>query len=1028
MHPYKRLISLSLVLALLFTAFYVPSGTADAAEEATYEAIPVINAGFEEPVSGTAVPGWKTVPAAAPAGNATGVTGERAYAGVHSFLLDDNSASQSLALISSAIPVTAGETYRLSARIYVAQTSVRAYIKFFGETGKEVTPGATALVNTPGKWEALKLEGKAPAGAVKAEIWFYMGAAGTAKAYVDAVEFALRQPAPEEPLPLHFGAPVDLGEAVKIPLAQAAAYGQDASGRSEQYIAVTGSPAVFYAVDAESGARKFSAPLPGSDVVWAMTTAPDGSVYLAGTNDGKLYRYSPDAKRLDVVGVNPSDKFVWDLKASSDGKIYGATYPRSKVFEFDTASGAFRDLGSMMEGQQYARGLGVTDKYVYAGIGTKAHVIRYDRQTGEKKEIPLPVSGESGTIAEIDIYGGKLFINGGSKLYIVDEETEVLVNTLTYQSKISPPSPFNPDLIYYKLQGELYTYDLKANAAAKVEGIPELPADTAVKKHAWITLKQGEKAGQTVLAGMAAFTDSFFYNPVDGGYSLHFPEVDAQGVSVNALVAGDGDGNIYAGGYQRGLSIFNEASQTYTYTNKAFHQSEGIYPFGGKTYFGTYPGGKVYRYDPALPPEYNEYGAGNPGLYADIGDDQDRPFAMAGGDGKLFIGTFPSYGKLGGALTIVDQTKETDEAVTGAVYETYRNIVENQSIYGLAYRDGKLYGSTSVVGGLGVDPVEKNAKLFVFDVASRKKIKEFTPVIPGLDVPLQTIGELSFGPDGLLWGAVDGTIFAMNPDTYEIVKSRVVYPTTFGSSKYRPFYLRWGQDGLLYTTLGRKLTVVEPVTLRSQTLAEGTVNLMTLGLDGSVYYTQGSRLYRLPVLPTEAELLADKSELTRGETARLSVKVTLANGLPANLTGASVSYTSTDPAVASVDGEGTVTAQKAGTAQLGAVVTLHGAVLSTGPVTVRVGVTSGSLAGTVAALEKSGELQAGLAGQLLQAVKQAARHEEAGRYKQALHQLDNFGKKLEKGAGNEITPSAGRILADDAAVLRKEWENRLSAL
>lgn len=69
------------------------------------------------------------------------------------------------------------------------------------------------------------------------------------------------------------------------------------------------------------------------------------------------------------------------------------------------------------------------------------------------------------------------------------------------------------------------------------------------------------------------------------------------------------------------------------------------------------------------------------------------------------------------------------------MYDVYRDIVKDQSIFGLAYHDGKIYGGTSLVGGLGISPTETQAKLFVFDVAKREKIAEFTPMIPGLEGP-----------------------------------------------------------------------------------------------------------------------------------------------------------------------------------------------------------------------------------------------------------------------------------------------------
>src|SRR5690606_12272856 len=117
--------------------------------------------------------------------------------------------------------------------------------------------------------------------------------------------------------------------------------------------------------------------------------------------------------------------------------------------------------------------------------------------------------------------------------------------------------------------------------------------------------------------------------------------------------------------------------------------------------------------------------------------------------------------------------------------------------------EGLLYGSTTVWGGLDAAPTEAAAKVFIWDVKEEKVIKEVTPEIPQSNgTTVRAIGGLSFGPDGLLWGAAWGTLFAMNPDTLEIVKQKEFHSTSWQYSHYWvPAKLRWGQDGFLYTTL-----------------------------------------------------------------------------------------------------------------------------------------------------------------------------------------------------------------------------------
>jgi spore germination protein KA len=86
----------------------------------------------------------------------------------------------------------------------------------------------------------------------------------------------------------------------------------------------------------------------------------------------------------------------------------------------------------------------------------------------------------------------------------------------------------------------------------------------------------------------------------------------------------------------------------------------------------------------------------------------------------------------------------------------------------------------------------------------KEKIMEFIPewpeemTAPGNGVTI--IGDLEFGPDGLLWGASQGYIFAMNPDTMEIVKSKIVGEFNYAGTGHfwMPRHIRFDTDGLLY--------------------------------------------------------------------------------------------------------------------------------------------------------------------------------------------------------------------------------------
>ena len=375
--------------------------------------------------------------------------------------------------------------------------------------------------------------------------------------------FAETDHSTELDLPFEYGEPINLGPAALAAKAQGVAIGEN-----EVYYAINGDPATFYAADAVTGEVIYTESLPGSDVVWGMTVGADGNVYFSGTFDGILYRYVVDEKRLDRVGKNPSDNWVWQLKSTDDGKIYGATYPNAKVFEYDIATEEFIDLGTFQEGQLYARGIGVTDENLYVGIGTTASLHKMNRETREKTEIELPITGEQTSVSNIWEYGDYLFVAYGTSLLTVDIATGEVVHEMywedlhTFDGLISSPSPYDENLIYFrdKQTGELWTYHMENKSMQAVEPKVQLPG-SALKAIEWIK----DDEGNDVLAMLHHQLEYANYNPQTNELSVTYPEAEMQGLAIQSLEMGP-DNKIYMGGYQGSFGVFDTAKEEYILT------------------------------------------------------------------------------------------------------------------------------------------------------------------------------------------------------------------------------------------------------------------------------------------------------------------------------------------------------------------------------------------------------------------------------------------------------------------------------
>ncbi|OZU88347.1 hypothetical protein CIL03_11905 [Virgibacillus indicus] len=995
-----RMFSIMLSALLIFSLLPLsaPDSSISAESNDEWKELQVENGDFENPPEAeTDLPSWDYWTGGYKEGMA--ISEEIVYEGKQSLAVDNSGV---VGLFSQAIDVTEGDAYRLTAQLYVEELEGNPgiWLRWLNDEGEIIQNSAKYFEDlTQGEWQEVAVQADAPPGATGVKVFIYQSSTSFMKGYYDSIQLWEDSSGISLDLPFDYGDPINHGPGALAAKTQGAAIGD-----GELYYATNGSPATFYAADSETGEMIFSEELPGSDVVWGMTVGSDGNVYFAGTYDGILYRYLVDEQRLEQVGKNPSDNWVWELEPTEDGKIYGATYPNAKVFEYDIETDTLTDLGSFHEEQLYARGLGVTEENLYVGIGTVASLVKMNRETGERSEIELPITGSNSSVSNIWEYDNNLFVAYGTSMLTLDATTGEVLNQMNWEDKntfdgqISSPSPYDESIIYYidKQSRELWTYDMDTHETAPVEPSIELPASPS-KTMKWIKNENGED----VLAIVHQQIEYSVYNPQTNTIDISYPEVELQGLNIQSLEMGE-DNNVYMGGYQGSFGVFDTSKEEYILNERDPHQIEGIGFLNGDVYLGTYGGAYIYKYDPELPYEYDGGGENNnPEMVYDIGVQQSRPFTFESGDDKLFVGTIPDYGQLGGALTIYDS--KTDE------WSSIRNIIENQSIIGLAYQDGTIFGGSSIGGGLGIDPTETEAKMFALDTAS-EEYEVFDLNVDGLKTP-EMIGELSIGPDGNLWGVAWGmddagiantVVFAMDPETREVIKSTEMYSGVHRASQWRPFFMRWDDQGLLYTTAARKLTVIDPETMASKQIIGDTVHLMDIDKEGNIYYASGENLYKLPVPLENAAITPENTTMLQGEESDLNLEVTLANGKTADSAGASIEWVNTNPDTAAIE-DGILSAKNAGSTDIHAVVSYNGEEITTNSITITVEVSTASLSQQINELNEAGEIENSLAKQLTNRLRQAEHHYQKGQTKQAIKKLQDFRKHLAKSdAAEEI--------------------------
>ncbi|MDI4646320.1 hypothetical protein [Cohnella hashimotonis] len=609
-------------------------------------------------------------------------------------------------------------------------------------------------------------------------------------------------------------------------------------GRPVLYTTSKGKPGNLNVIDLYDYKLLRSIPLAPSESSWAHTVAPDGTVYIAADGSGsRLWSYSPVTHTPQVVATFSGESWPMSITTDDQGRVYVGTYPGGKVYRYDPSTRETKDYGRVIGNipQEYVRSIAYQGGNVYAG--TAHHqIVKVNLATGEKTDIAAALSVPAGkdTVYDLDTIDDRYLFaryTDGTGVpgpgYLYDTETQSWLDVVLDNVTGLHETDSLDGKIYFMSDKQLKTFDLATHEVA----LTGMTYGSGLRGADWV-----EFPNHPELPGKNLVTVRF-----DGGVAIlnietkqvHlYPSVVPGTPGVVDRIQSAPDGKLFVSGVQTSRGAAIDPSDL-SVTSYAMGQADSIYPLGDKMYFGVYPEGALYAFDRNAAP-----GENNPKRVFELGDDQERLVNMTAAEGKLYIATIPTYGTLGGSMTVYDPATGT-----GTVH---RNVVQNQSVLSLAYHDGKLFGSTTIRGGLGSVPTEAEAKIFVWDVAGDKKITEFPLLIPGLDKPI-FIGDLSEGPDGLIWGTSNEYIFALDPDTYEIVKSKKIYPK-LNYSEWAHFQLRWSADGLLYVLFNNKLTVVDPKTLDFRTIADAS--RFELGVDGNLYMTDAATntiLYRIQV-------------------------------------------------------------------------------------------------------------------------------------------------------------------------------------
>ena len=606
-------------------------------------------------------------------------------------------------------------------------------------------------------------------------------------------------------------------------------FGRDKEGALIAYGALMGEPEQLVLINADDGKIREVFDVPAANGSYDILASSQGIVYCASHPNGNFYRYVPCSKTVENLGAPVQGvTFIWELIESRDGKIYGACYPESKVFEFNPTTGGFRDLGSAVEGEDYSRCLAYDSERnnLYIGVGSHAALIEMNLSTGEKRDI-LPGDFKSEHfVYSLGIAGNKLIarLDPSYKGIVLNIDTgEVEAEIPNVSSIVSQPSP-DGSSVFFSSGQNLIQYDIKQRETRETT----IKTNGGARAFAW---SNNSDTSSPLLYVLYSHGKIARYDISSRKGMLLEPAVPRQPIHIQNIIEGP-DHKIYSSGYVVGQVGVYDPKTASRQQFGGVRQAEGMTVMGSKIYFGTYPRAIISVFDTALPQDKN-----NPKeLFRLEEHGQDRPFGMLAveQESRVFIGTVPGYGLLGGVLAVYD-------TVSGNV-AVYKDIIPQQSIVSLAYKDGLLYGGTSISGGLGIEAKAAEAKLFIWDVNKAEKIFELTPVSEQ-----RIVSGLMIAPDGAILGWAEGTLFIFDPVQRKIIYSDDKFPQHkrpghFWRCAFMTDYHNGGFYGVLFRTLFR----LDAQTKQMDVIATGNaLEHIIRGENGNLYFVEKEQLFCL---------------------------------------------------------------------------------------------------------------------------------------------------------------------------------------
>lgn len=601
----------------------------------------------------------------------------------------------------------------------------------------------------------------------------------------------------------------------------------------------------FYAYDLDTRQKVCSA-YTGINSPRGCALTSDHKAYVCG--DHTLFQYDPCTRTGRILpDFNPKGT-TWCMTVDDQDNLYMGSSPGGNVLKYNPATGETTSSPRLLEGVGTIRSLGYHNGFIYAngsnGTGNDKILFKLDSltlqpvaQLNMQREM-----GNEGDLRVVTVAGDLLLCSllGRQDTLAVDLKKFRSV-TIGPDAKSSLSFAQGRDGKYYavSVSGGLREIDPENRTVRSVPGFENANIGFRCSKHVLMQMDDPELPGDSLFTCDAHDGTPVFYN-LETGKTVRWPGFtgeDGGGHYVRAFANGPkGSGELYMGAYQTDYcSVYNTHEQRVTCRyNTGGHQTDSQVWYRGKVYAGVYATGCLTEADARNNTRR---------VLIDLKSQhhQARIHTMTAGDGKVFAGTTPDIGLYGGCIAWYDLDKE----------EAYveRNVIKDQTIHCVVYQNGYLYGTGSTLGGTKTFFTGDAAKIFVYDVANRRKIGEYTVDIAGIDTP-PFIAGIAADPNipGKFWGVVSETLFSFTFDSDWKIRFRE--EVSFGkdgyyyegSKQWFPRPILFGEDGYLYVCFDQKggMRRINPQDPQgdNERIMEDIPMHYILGEDGFLYYAE----------------------------------------------------------------------------------------------------------------------------------------------------------------------------------------------